>query len=105
MTVCHFLPDRHSFRGSYGGKDVLPLYRNQVGTEPNLLTGLLDLLKDAYGKKVIPEDVAGYLYAVLAQPEYTRRFEKELTNRQIQLRLARMYGILAALFLMRSRLL
>ncbi|MCI0499069.1 MAG: hypothetical protein L0Y36_05245, partial [Planctomycetales bacterium] len=89
VVACSDIPDLDYFRGSYGAKAVLPLYRNAETTEPNLLPGLLELLKDTYSKKVSPEDFAGYLYGILAQPEYTRRFEKELTNRQIHVPLTK----------------
>ncbi len=89
VVACSEIPDLDSFRGSYGAKAVLPLYRNAEATEPNLLPGLLELLKETYGKKVSPEDFASYVYAVLAQPEYTRRFEKELTSHQIHVPLTK----------------
>ncbi|MBW8002001.1 MAG: N-6 DNA methylase [Planctomycetes bacterium] len=89
ITVASCLPDLHHFRGSFGAKEVMPLYRNAEATESNLLPGLLDLLKETYGKKVSPEDFAGYVYAVLAQPEYTSRFEKELTSRQVRVPLTK----------------
>ena len=89
VVACSEIPDLDSFRGSYGAKAVLPLYRNAEATEPNILPGLLELLKEAYGKKVSPEDFAGYIYAVLAQPEYTSRFEKELASREIHVPLTK----------------
>lgn len=89
VVACSDIPDLDYFRGSYGAKAVLPLYRNAEATEANLLPGLLDLLKAAYGKRVSPEDVAGYVYTMLAQPDYTRRFEKELTNREIHVPLTK----------------
>lgn len=39
-----FVPDLHHFRGSFGGKDVIPLYRDAAATEPNVTKGLLDAL-------------------------------------------------------------
>ncbi|MCI0499316.1 MAG: N-6 DNA methylase, partial [Planctomycetales bacterium] len=89
VTVASDIPDLHHFRGSFGAKEIMPLYRNAEATEANILPGLLELLKAAYGKKVSPEDFAGYVYGVLAQPEYARRFEKELTNRQIHVPLTK----------------
>ena len=43
------VPDLHHFRGSFGGKDVIPLYRDAAGTEPNVTAGLLDALGEEYG--------------------------------------------------------
>jgi len=89
LTVCASVPDRHHFRGSYGGKDVLPLYRGASKTSPNMMPGLLELLTQEYGHRVSPEDVAGYVYALLAHPGYTERFCGELESRNIHVPLTR----------------
>ena len=78
ITAAAAVPDRHHFRGSYGGKDVMPLYRDTEGTEPNIRPGLLDQLATIYGKPVSPEDFAAYIACVLAHPGYTAELEPEL---------------------------
>lgn len=72
------VPDFHHFRGSYGGKDVIPLYRDAQGQQPNLPAGLLDVLAREYEQVVAPEDVASYVYAMLAHPAYREQFATEL---------------------------
>jgi hypothetical protein len=72
------VPDLHHFRGSFGGKDVIPLYRDAACTEPNVTGGLLDTLGKAYGDAPTPEDLAAYVYALLGGQSYTRRFWNEL---------------------------
>lgn len=72
------LPDQHYFRGSFGGKDVIPLYRDAAGAEPNVTVGLLTALGDAYGTTPDAEDLAAYVYALLGGQSYTRRFWNEL---------------------------
>jgi hypothetical protein len=86
LTSCSEIPDRHHLRGSYGGKDVLPLYRAADAIEANILLGLLDLLSSAYckRKKVTPEDFLAYVYGVLAQPAFTARYAKELETRELR---------------------
>jgi Type ISP C-terminal specificity domain len=71
------LPDRHHFRGSFGGA-MLPLWRDPSGTQANLLPGLLSYLSRLYAQEVTPPAFVAYLAAVLAHPEYTRRFAEEL---------------------------
>jgi hypothetical protein len=83
-VACAFLPDMHNFRGSYGGKDVIPLYRDAQGKESNVLPGLLDALAKAYGRAVTPEDFLAYVYGVLAQPAFTERFAHELGTRELR---------------------
>ena len=73
-----YLPDQHFFRGSFGGKDVIPLFRDAAGTEPNITGGLLDALGKEYGVTPTAEDLAAYVYAVLGGQSYTRRFWNEL---------------------------
>ena len=72
------VPDLHHFRGSFGGKDVIPLYRDASGTEANVTAGLLDALGKEYGTTPSPEDLAAYVYALLGGQSYTRRFWNEL---------------------------
>lgn len=72
------VPDKHHFRGSFGGKDVIPLYRDAAGTEPNVTSGLLDALGKKYGTTPSAEDLAAYVYALLGGQSYTRRFWNEL---------------------------
>lgn len=77
-TVSADVPDQHYFRGSFGGKDVIPIYRDAAGTEPNVTAGLLDLLGAEYGTTPTAEDLAAYVYAVLGGQSYTQRFWNEL---------------------------
>ncbi|MEW6355513.1 MAG: type ISP restriction/modification enzyme [Planctomycetota bacterium] len=88
LTAAAEIPDLHHFCNR-GAKDAIPLYRDAAATEANILPGLLDLLASEYGRSVSPEDLAGYVYAVLAQPEYTRRFERELGGRQVRVPLTK----------------
>jgi len=71
-SVTQNIPDRHHFRGSFGGKDVVPLWRDAACDRPNITRGILDELKTA------PESLFAYCYALLAAPSYTERFEQEL---------------------------
>ena len=73
-----YLPDLDFFRGSFGAKHVIPLYRDAAATEPNVTSGLLKLLSDTYGFPVSAEDLAAYVYALLGGQSYTRRFWNEL---------------------------
>ena len=82
-TACSHLPDLHHFRGSYGAKEVFPLYRTADASQANITPDLLKLLGTEYKCKVTPEDFLAYLYGVLAQPAFTTRFEKELGTRKL----------------------
>ncbi|MGB8841863.1 MAG: type ISP restriction/modification enzyme [Aliidongia sp.] len=78
LVACCAIPDLHHFRGSFGSKDVIPLYRDAAGTEPNVTGGLLDALGKEYRSTPSAENLAAYVYAVLGGQSYTRRFWNEL---------------------------
>ncbi len=77
LSVSAYPPDLDYFCNR-GAKDILPLYRDAKGQEPNLTEGLLETLAQAYGFTPTPEDFAAYVYALLAHPGYTERFREEL---------------------------
>jgi len=78
-TVTCAVPDKHHFRGSFGGKDIIPLYRDAQGT-PNADRQLLKAVGDLHGSgtAVGVEALFAYSYALLAGADYTQRFAAEL---------------------------
>jgi hypothetical protein len=72
------LPDLHHFRGSYGGRHVIPLWRDQQGDDANLTHGVLGILAECYEHSVEPEDLFAYTYAVLSAPAYVEHFWEAL---------------------------
>lgn len=83
LNISAEVPDLHYFCGR-GAKDILPLYRDAQAQQPNLHPAFPASLKQAFGKMVGAEDIAAYLYAVLAHPGYTARFHEELENREVR---------------------
>ena len=88
-TAAIYTPDLDHFRGSFGGKHVIPLWRNAAATEPNITAGLLPLPNEVYTERVTLEDIFAYVYAVLANPEYTEHFSEELSEPGPQLPLTK----------------
>lgn len=80
VTLATEVPDKHYFRGSYGGKDIMPLYRDADSSSPNLTQGLLELLTQTYERDVTPEDLAAYVTAVIGHDGYAQRFSDELAS-------------------------
>lgn len=79
-TASALVPDLHHFRGSFGGKDVIPLWRDADATQPNVASGVLALLATTYSQAAVSaEDLFAYAYAVLATPRYVESFSEELT--------------------------
>jgi len=86
VSVCSEIPDLHHFRGSYGAKEVFPLYRDSMCSCPNILPGLANLLTKQFAEvpSVGPEDIFAYIYGVLAQPTFTTLFSSELKTRELR---------------------
>lgn len=84
MVASAEIPDLHFFAGR-GAKDIVPLYRDSKATQPNIHPDLLPVLADVYQFPVSAEDFVSYTYGLLAQPNYSERFEVELENREVRL--------------------
>ncbi len=73
-------PDRHAFRGSYGGY-AFPLYDRREGPEAtNLSPVLLASLGEAYGQAVTAPDIFDAILALLSATSYTRRFAEDVED-------------------------
>ena len=71
-SATNLIPDLDHFRGSFGAKHVIPLWRDGEATIPNVVPGLLESLE------LTPEELFAYCYALLSAPSYTTRFADEL---------------------------
>jgi hypothetical protein len=76
-TVTALVPDLHHFNGR-GGKDVIPLWRDSLATQPNVTAGLLGALSDTLRIPVSPADLFAYCYAILNAPDYADEFSEDL---------------------------
>ena len=72
------IPDMDHFRGSFGAKHVIPLWRDADATQPNVTQKLLEAIGIAHGTTVSAESLFSYAYGILAQPTYVERFWDEL---------------------------
>jgi hypothetical protein len=74
----------HKAASAYDVSSVFPLYLDPAGVEPsegggprvpNLAPGLLASLAERYGEAPSPEEILGYVYAVLYDPTYRERYK------------------------------
>lgn len=79
LVTTALIPDLHHYKGSFGGR-VFPLWVDRFGRIPNVKSGLLAYLSKAYGKQIYADDVVAYLIAIAAHPEFTARFQDDLTT-------------------------
>jgi len=105
LTASAEIPDLDHFRGSYGAKAVIPLYRDSEGKEANIMPELPEVLAKAYGRKLTPEDFFAYIYGVLAQPAFTERFADELGTHELRVPLTKDTAMFAKICDVGARLL
>ena len=84
LTSSAHISDMDHFRGSYGAKAAIPLYRDADATDANILPGLLELLGKTFKSVITPETFITYVYGALAQPAFTARYVKELETRELR---------------------
>ena len=77
-TVSAAVPDLHHFRGSFGGKDTIPLFRDAAAQQPNVNDAALDVLSRQMGTGVSAADLFAYCYCLLSAPSYTFWFSDDL---------------------------
>ena len=79
LTVTPYVPDLHHFSGR-GAKNVMPMYRDPQGREPNLPKGLLDTLGQMIGRRLEVEDLVAYVHGLLGTGAFCERFADELSE-------------------------
>ncbi|MYH75092.1 MAG: N-6 DNA methylase [Acidimicrobiales bacterium] len=79
LTVSPYVPDLHHFRGSYGAKNVMPLYRDAAGAA-NVTDGVLAALGHALGEAPTAEDLLAYVYALGGTAAFSEQFGDQLAE-------------------------
>ncbi|WP_074857733.1 type ISP restriction/modification enzyme [Nitrosospira briensis] len=95
LTLSANVVDMHHFSGR-GAKDILPLYRDAQAQQPNLHPALITSLQQTFGTIIGTEDIAAYVYAVLAHPGYSACFYDELENCDVRVPVTLDKGLFAA---------
>ncbi len=73
-----YIPDLHYFRGSFGGKHVIPLWKDVNTRVPNITEGILSQISEVLGSDINPPLLFAYCYGVLCNPTFTEYFSEEL---------------------------
>lgn len=84
-TFASHITDLDHFQGSFGGKSLIPLYRDRHAERPNLTAGLLDTLSDTYGRQVGAIEVFLYAAGLLGGRSFVSTFWDELSNSDVRL--------------------
>ena len=77
-TISAYVPDLDHFRGSYGAKNAVPLWRDRGGRIPNVTQGLPQVLSSQLGREVSASDLFAYIYGIAGTGAFAERFEAEL---------------------------
>ncbi|MDC0721044.1 type ISP restriction/modification enzyme [Nannocystis bainbridge] len=77
---CAEVPDLHHFRGSFGDKGVIPLWRDAMARQANVTRGLLDVLGDMFSRTVAAEELFAYVYGCLGHPGYVDALAEEVAE-------------------------
>lgn len=80
LTVSPYVPDLHYFRGSFGAKDIYPLYRSSTQDNPNISASLLKVLKEKYKQDVTAEEIAHYAFGIMGTGAFVEKYLEELTE-------------------------
>lgn len=78
LTVSAYVPDMDYFRGSFGARCAMPLWRDSAAADANLNTALAATLGHTYGREVGVLEIASYTYGLLGTSAYTERFDDDL---------------------------
>lgn len=78
LTATPYVPDLDHFRGSYGAKNTLPMWRDKEATHANLGAVVLDRLAEALGEGIGPDEVVQYLYGLGGTAAFSEKFGEEL---------------------------
>ncbi|WP_170135620.1 type ISP restriction/modification enzyme [Nannocystis exedens] len=80
VMACAEVPDLHHFRGSFGDKGVIPLWRDRGATQANVTRGVLDILRDMFSRTVTAQELFAYVYGCLGHPGYVEALREELAE-------------------------
>ena len=80
LTATPYVPDLHHFRGSYGDKGKVVLFRGDDGSSPNISDGLLATVSEKLDTDIAAEDLLAYVYALGGTAAFSRRFNEELAE-------------------------
>jgi hypothetical protein len=76
--VTPYVPDLDHFRGSYGAKNMVPLWRDRLARYPNVTAGILDHIAQILNMRLTATDLAAYVYGLGGTAAFSNQFFDEL---------------------------
>jgi hypothetical protein len=81
LVATPYVPDLDFFRGSYGARNIAPMWRDAAATSPNLISQVREALEAELGR-LKPDDVAAYIYGLAGTAAYTSTFADPLSEQK-----------------------
>jgi hypothetical protein len=81
LVATPYVPDLDFFRGSYGAKNIVPLWRDAKATTPNVSRQVREALETTLGK-LKPDDLLAYIYGLAGTAAFTSTFIEPLTEQK-----------------------
>jgi len=78
LTVTPYVPDLDHFRGSYGARNMVPLWRDRLARYPNVTAGILDHIAQILNMRLTATDLAAYVYGLGGTAAFSNQFFDEL---------------------------
>ncbi len=85
LVATPYVPDLDFFRGSYGAKNIVPLWRDQSATCPNIGGKLRETLQDVLGV-LLSDDVFAYVYGIAGTAAFAATFDEPLAEQKGHIR-------------------
>lgn len=85
LVATPYVPDLHFFRGSYGAKNIVPLWRDATAHEPNLSRGVRVALERVLGT-LDPNDPFAYVYGLGGTQTFRETFSGPLSEQKGHIR-------------------
>lgn len=81
LVATPYIPDLDFFRGSYGAKNIVPLWRDASAKRANLSAKVLQALEDALGT-LAQDDLFAYIYGLAGTSAFTATFTEPLSEQK-----------------------
>ncbi|MFA4952559.1 type ISP restriction/modification enzyme [Brevundimonas sp.] len=84
-TFASHITDLDHFQGSFGGKSLIPLYRDPEGLRPNVTNGLASLLSESFGRTVEATEIFQYVAGLLGGRSFVSNFWDQLSDSDVRI--------------------
>jgi hypothetical protein len=85
LSISSSIPDMDFFRGSFGAKAVMPLYRDSNCKKLNIHQSAEQLMSTTLGETISGSEILAYVVGIAGHSGYTDKFETELESKEVRI--------------------